>query len=478
LNEAIIPLAIIFGWIILSLIVGILAGIKKKFTLEGYLVSGRALGLVLIYVLMTGEIYSAYAFLGAAGWGYSYGMAIMYSLGYGCLAYSFGYFLAGFVWKLGKKFRYATQADFFNHRYNSRWLAILVALVGIVFSIPYLQLQLQGLSYILHAGSLGYIPIWVGIVVGMVVMITYVYSSGLKGISWVNLLQATLMFLIAWVLLLAIPFKEFGSLSLMFESLPKSHLTLHGSMGIPWYVSTLILCGLGFFMYPQMYPAIYGAKDLKTLKRNYVLLPLFSLFMIPVVLAGLTVAALGVKLATPDEAVLIATKIAYPSWILGVVGAAGFAAASSTASAILLTISGLLSKNIYGIAKPGATDRELTLVSRISVILIGIAAMLLALYAAGRLVGLILLAYAGVTQMFPGVVLGLFWKRMNKWAAGAGIIAGIGTIAYLKFFGPGDYLGIHFGLWGLMINIIVVLIVAFITSSKGERFQEVREAIK
>lgn len=478
MNEAFISLAIIFGWIILSLAVGILAGIKKKFTLEGYLVSGRTLGLVLIYVLMTGEIYSAYAFLGTAGWGYSFGMPIMYSLGYGCLAYAFGYFFAEFVWKLGKKFGYLTQADFFNHRYNSKWLAILVALVGIVFSVPYLQLQLQGLSYILHAGSLGYIPVWVGIVIGMIMMIIYVYTSGLKGISWVNLLQATLMFLIAWVILLAIPFKEFGSLSSMFESLPSPHLTLHGSMGIPWYISTLILCGLGFFMYPQLYPSMYGAKDLKTLKRNYVLLPLFSLFMVPVVLAGLAVAALGVELATPDEAVLIATKIAYPDWLLGVVGAAGFAAASSTASAILLTVSGLLSKNIYSIAKPSATDRELTIISKIFVILIGIAAMLLALFAAGRLVGLILLSYAGVTQFFPGVMLGLFWKRMNKWAAGAGIAAGIGTITYLQFFGPGDYLGIHFGLWGLIVNIIVVFIVAFITTSKGEKFDQVREAIK
>jgi len=228
-------------------------------------------------------------------------------------------------------------------------------------------------------------------------------------------------------------------------------------------------------MYPQMYPSIYSAKDLKTLKKNYVLLPLYSIFMIPVILAGFTVAALGLTLATPDEAVLKAVEISYPSWVLGIVGAAGFAAAASTASAIILTLAGLLSKNLYTIIKPEASDKELVIVSRVSVILFGLAAMLLALYAPGRLVALLLLAYSGITQMFPGAVLGLFWKRMNKYAAGTGIIAGLLTIMYLKFIAKSNPLGIHFGLWGLFVNFIVTVIVAYATKP-DENFEKFKVA--
>ena len=65
-----IPLLLILGWVLLSLFVGVMAGIKRKFTLEGYLVSERGLGLLFLYVLMAGEIYSAYAFLGTAGWAF------------------------------------------------------------------------------------------------------------------------------------------------------------------------------------------------------------------------------------------------------------------------------------------------------------------------------------------------------------------------------------------------------------------------
>lgn len=476
MSSATVPVAIILSWVFLSLVVGILAGIKRKFSLEGYLVSGRSLGLIFLYVLMAGEIYSAYAFLGTGGWAYSYGMPIMYAIGYGALAYAFGYFYAKYVWKAGKAFGCVTQADYFQARYNSKLLAILVALIGIIFNVPYLQLQLQGLGYIIHVGSLNTISIKTGIIVGMIIMLIYVYTSGLRGIAWTNFLQALLMFIVAWAVLFAIPFKQFGGIGNLFNTLAQTkpnHLVLHPPLSVAWYISTLILSGLGFFMYPQMYPSIYSAKDLKTLKRNYVLLPLYSIFMIPVILAGFTVAALGLKLATPDEAILKAVEISYPSWVLGVVGAAGFAAAASTASAIILTLAGLLSKNLYTIIKPEASDKELVLASRVSVILFGLAAMLLALYVPGRLVALLLLAYSGITQMFPGAVLGLFWRRMNKYAAGAGMIIGLFTITYLKFIVKSNPLGIHFGLWGLLVNFIVTIIVAYATKpdENFERFK-------
>ncbi|MCD6105995.1 MAG: sodium:solute symporter family protein, partial [Thermoplasmata archaeon] len=168
MSEAVVAVSLIFIWVLVTLVIGVLAGIKRKFSLEGYLVSGRALGLVFMYVLMAGEVYSAYAFLGTGGWAYSYGAPIMY-IGYAALAYSFGYFYAKYVWKAGKKLGYMTQGDLFRDRYGSVPLAVYMALVGIVFMIPYIQLQLQGLGYILHVTSFGKISVRLGIIVGMTV---------------------------------------------------------------------------------------------------------------------------------------------------------------------------------------------------------------------------------------------------------------------------------------------------------------------
>jgi len=471
LSEAVVAVSLIFIWVLVTLVVGVLAGIKRKFSLEGYLVSGRALGLVFMYVLMAGEVYSAYAFLGTGGWAYSYGAPIMY-IGYAALAYSFGYFYAKYVWKAGKKLGYMTQGDLFRDRYGSVPLAVYMALVGIVFMIPYIQLQLQGLGYILHVTSFGKISVRLGIIVGMTVMMIYVATSGLRGIAWTNLLQAILMFLVAWAILFRVPFIKFGGVSEMFQALKQvspQHLTLpgaKGTMGVPWFLSTMILCGLGFFMWPHLWLSILGAKDIRALRRTYVLLPIYTVFIIPVVLAGLTVAALGIQLSKPDEAVLKAVEVSFPTWVLGIVGMGGFAAATSTASGILLTVSALLSKNIYNYIKPGASDRELVLATRIAVIVVAIVAMLLAIFAGGRLVALLLLGYSGITQFFPGAVLGFFWDRVNKWAVGAGMTGGLITITLLKLFyshlglSSSNLLGIHFGLWGLIVNLIIVIAVS------------------
>ena len=115
--------------------------------------------------------------------------------------------------------------------------------------------------------------------------------------------------------------------------------------------------------------------------------------------------------------------------------------------------------------------------SRISVLIFGLTAMFLALYAGGRLVALLLLAYSGITQMFPGAFLGLFFKKFNKVAVGAGIIAGLITITYLKFFGPGNLYGIHFGLWGLAVNLVVTFAVASVMK-EDENFKPFKEGLE
>ncbi len=480
MSEAAISISIIFSWIILTLVVGILAGIKRKFSLEGYLVSGRALGALFLYTLLAAEIYSAYAFLGVAGWAYSYGIPIMYAFAYGSLAYAFGYFYAEYVWRAGKRFGYVTQADYFMHRFKSKTLAVFTALIGIIFIIPYVQLQLQGLGYILHVGSLNTLSINAGMALSLIIVLIYVYTSGLRGIAWTNFLQGIFMFIIAWGVVFSIPFLKYGSIGNMFEKVLEtkpSLLTLHPPLGIAWYISTMILSGLGFFIWPHLWPSIFGAKDFKPLKKTYVVLPLYSFFMLPVVLAGFTVAAAGLKLSVPDEAILKAVEMVFPKWVLGVVGAAGFAAATSTASAIILAAAGLTASNIYRIVKPSASDSELVTTSRIFVVFYSLLALGLAIAARGRLVALLLLGYSGITQMFPGAVLGMFWKRVNKWNIGAGLVAGLATIIYLKFFGPGNYLGIHFGLWGLIVNFIVVLIGALFTK-EDKNFEEFRKGIQ
>ena len=102
---------------------------------------------------MAGEIYTTFSFLGASGWAYSKGGPTLYILGYLTLAYVVSFYILPQIWEVGRKYALQTEADFFERRYGSKYLAALVSLVGVVFMIPYLQLQLTGLGIIVQVAS-------------------------------------------------------------------------------------------------------------------------------------------------------------------------------------------------------------------------------------------------------------------------------------------------------------------------------------
>ena len=121
--------------------------------LERWSVGGRRFGVVLVWLLMAGEIYTTFTFLGASGWAYSRGAPSFYILAYGTIGYIVSFFLLPPLWRVAKRLGLHTQPDFFLARYGSPALAGLVALVGVVSIVPYLQLQLAGLGMIVEHGE-------------------------------------------------------------------------------------------------------------------------------------------------------------------------------------------------------------------------------------------------------------------------------------------------------------------------------------
>src|SRR5215471_18367331 len=150
-----VALAIIFAIVIVGSVVGFLARFRHKMDLEQWTVGGRGFGLVLVWLLMAGEIYTTFTFLGASGWAYSRGGPVLYILGYQPLMYVVSFFILPPIWEVGRRHKLQTQADFFQARYNSTLLGALVAVVGVVSLIPYLQIQLTGLGLIVEVASFG-----------------------------------------------------------------------------------------------------------------------------------------------------------------------------------------------------------------------------------------------------------------------------------------------------------------------------------
>src|SRR5271170_1096573 len=122
---------------LLALVLGFLAGRGRRMGLEQWTVAGRSFGAPLVFLLMAGEIYTTFTFLGGSGFAYGRGGPTYYILCYATLAYIMSYFMLPPIWRYAKKHNLYSQSDFFIRKYDSPMLGVLVSLVGIVGLIPY-----------------------------------------------------------------------------------------------------------------------------------------------------------------------------------------------------------------------------------------------------------------------------------------------------------------------------------------------------
>jgi len=111
---------------------GLRAGRGRDMTLEQWSVGGRGFGTIFVFLLLAGEIYTTFTFLGASGYAYGRGAPTYYILGYGCLAYILSYWLLPLIWRYAKDNRLISQSDFFSRKYDSPTLGVVVSLVGLV----------------------------------------------------------------------------------------------------------------------------------------------------------------------------------------------------------------------------------------------------------------------------------------------------------------------------------------------------------
>src|SRR5947199_4231528 len=145
MSSSAVALTMTLAIIAVGAAIGFFAGAHRKMDLEQWTVGGRGFGAVLMYLLMAGEVYTTFSFLGASGWAYSRGGPTLYIMAYLTLAYVVSFFILPQIWEMGRKYGLQTQSDFFSVRYGNKYLAAFVCVVGVAFLVPYLQLQLTGL---------------------------------------------------------------------------------------------------------------------------------------------------------------------------------------------------------------------------------------------------------------------------------------------------------------------------------------------
>lgn len=473
-NEA-MALTVIFIFVVGATIVGMIPGMKQKMSLEQWAVGGRSFGRWLNWFIMAGEIYTAFAFLGASGWAYARGGPTFYILGYGALAYLIGYYLLPAIATVGRKHNLLTQPDLIEKLYGSKPLGIFTACIGIAFLLPYLQLQLTGLGLIIETCSYGQITRVPAMLIAFTMVAAFVYISGLKGVATTAAIKDVIMMIAVVFFGLYLPAHFFGSVGGMFEALDAAKpgfLALPGgtkNLDVSWVMSTLVVTSLGFYMWPHFSANSFSAKNNDVLRHNAVYLPLYQFCLIFPMFIGFTALLVLVPaLKTPDMAFMVIVQQIFPGWALGLVGGAGALACMIPAADLLLSTSMLFSRNVYGRTIGQNTSPEnMARIAKLVVLVLTAVALSLAIFLPNMLVNLLLTGYSGVTQFFPLLVLGLCWKKATKLGACAGLIVGeflvfaliLGKMDPLAYAG----LNLNAGFVALLANVVVFVVVSLLT---------------
>ena len=463
MSSTVVALSITSAIVAAGSLAGFSARFQHKMDLEQWTVGGRGFGMMLVWLLMAGEIYTTFTFLGASGWAYSRGGPVLYILGYQPLSYVVSFFILPYVWEAGRKYKLQTLGDFFQARYGRTYLSAFVALVGMIFILPYVQLQLTGLGIIVEIASYGAVHRTPAILIAFTIVAAFVFVSGVRGVAWASVMKDILLLFAALFIGIVVPRIYFGGVGGMFHTLihaKPEHLVMPGAtknLGHAWYVSSVFMTGLGFFMWPQNFGAAYTARSGKILRRNAIFMPLYSITMPLMIFVGFTAFLVLPKLSNGDLALLTLVRNTFPAWFLGIIGGAGALTAMVPAAIQILTAATLFSKNICRpVLAPRMTDRHVASLAKIMVLVLTSGALYLAIHSSVSLVSLLLMGYAGVAQFFPGVVLGLYSKRVSGVGIFAGLLCGVATVAFLILTKRDPWMGMNPGFVALCLNFAVV----------------------
>jgi solute:Na+ symporter, SSS family len=474
-------LIIIAAVTLFALYLGVRARHGHDMNLEQWTVGGRSFGTAFVFLLMAGEIYTTFTFLGGSGYAYGKGAPVYYILAYATLAYVLSYWLLPPVWRFAKSHRLVSQPHFFARKYDSHALGVLVAVVDVAALIPYLVLQLKGLGIIVATASYGAVSPSAAIWIGAVVVTIYVIASGVRGSAWNSVMKDLLILAIVLFLGIYLPIRYYGGIGEMFHAIDAvrpGFLTFpEKGSSVVWFQSTVLLTALGFFMWPHTFGSVFTAKNERIFRRNAMVLPIYQLILLFVFFVGFAASLKvpGLKGGDIDLSLLRLSIQSFDPWFVGVIGAAGVLTALVPGSMILTTASTLLANDLYrGALARQAPDAAVAKLARYMVPVVALVAVLFTLHGGETIVALLLMGYNFVTQLFPALVCSLATRnRVTKQGAFCGIAVGVlvvtvTTLMHLSVgqllpFLPDTLKDVNIGFVALTLNVIVLAIVSAVT---------------
>ena len=336
-----------------------------------------------------------------------------------------------------------TLPDFFENRFNDQrhLLRVVSSIVIILFFTLYTSSGIVAGGKLFES-SFG-LDYEVGLYVTAGVVVVYTMFGGFLAVSLTDFVQGCIM-VVALVLVPFVVISDIGGLSVMHETItlldPEKFNLFSGVSALA--IISAMAWGLGYFGQPHIivrFMAIRSVKDLPVARRIGMTWMVVAVFgAMATGFAGIAyVAKTGAALNDPETIFILLSQVLFHPLIAGFLLAAILAAIMSTISSQLLVTSSSLTGDFYqAFLNKEATDKQLVFVGRLSVLLVAIVAISLAYDRNSSILSLVSNAWAGFGAAFgPLVILSLYWKKMNKHGALAGMLTGALTVLFWIYSG-------------------------------------------
>ena len=433
--------------------------------LDEWGLGGRKFGGWITWFLVGGDLYTAYTFVAVPALVFGAGAIGFFALPYTVVLYPIVFLPVLRLWSVSRSHGYVTPADFVRGRYGSPTLALIVAITGIVATMPYIALQLVGLEAVLRtmgingSGLVGHLPLFIA----FLVLALYTYKSGLRAPALIAFVKDGLIYMVIIVAVIYLPAKLggwsaiFDAASDKFEATPApgDGILLNANNQLQ-YATLALGSALALFLYPHSATGILASRGRDVIKRNMIALPAYSLLLGLLALLGYVAIAAGVKPITneatgqPDSNMLVPELFdsQFPDWFAGIAYAAIGIGALVPAAIMSIAAANLWTRNIYKeyIAQgcdPETGGRQAKWASL--VVKFGAVAFILFIDPQFS-IDLQLIGGVIILQTLPAVAIALYTRWLHSMALIAGWAVGMAWGLYLLWTIPNPATGrAHFG---------------------------------
>ena len=452
---------------------------KTLARLDEWGLGGRQFGTWITWFLVGGDFYTAYTVIAVPALVYSVGAYGFFALPYTIIVYPFVFAVMPKLWRVAKDDGSITAADVVRSRYGSRALESAVAVTGVVATMPYIALQLIGMTAAIAAlGIRGDLPL----IGAFVILALYTYSSGLRAPALIAFVKDAMIYVAVIAAVALIPGK-LGGYAAVFDAADQA-FKAKGSGGILLapnqvvaYATLALGSALAAFMYPHTLTGVFASRSGHTIRKNAVLLPAYTLMLGLLALLGYMAHAAHLKPANNNDVVPDLFQALFPNWFAGFAFAAIAIGALVPAAVMSIGSANLFTRNFWkAYVNPAIDPAGEATVAKITSLVVKLGALLVILYLPTQFaLDLQLLGGLWILQTLPAVVFGLFTRWFTAPALLAGWAVGLCGGTYLAWsdglrplhaltFGSVSFTA-YVGIIALIANIVVAAAVNLAVAS-------------